>query len=314
MFLGLDGGGTKSAFVLMDRQGEIVARYKSSGSYYLQIGMEGLSSVLKNGVDEVLKLAQINLDKINCAFLGLPAYGEDSRVQNALDALPRNIFQGVEYHCGNDMVCGWAGSLGGKDGINIVSGTGSIGYGEAGGKSARSGGWGELFSDEGSAYWLAVAGLNIFSKMSDERMPRGPLYDVYRRAFNLQSDLDISGIVMSDIASDRDLVAALACHVAEAASLGDGAAINLYKLAATELVSIIGSIEKQLPFEADKIIDVSYSGGVFSAGALILDPLKQALSLESRRYNLSKPLYTPDIGAALYAAKLKGIDIIPQGE
>ncbi len=31
---------------------------------------------------------------------------------------------------GNDMVCSWAGSLGGEDGISLVAGTGSIAYGE----------------------------------------------------------------------------------------------------------------------------------------------------------------------------------------
>lgn len=312
MFLGLDGGGTKSAFVLVDRHGQILARYQSSGSYYLQIGMEGLSTVIRDGVDEVLKQAQLPLDQIECAYLGLPAYGEDSRVQNALDAVPKTIFGDVEYRCGNDMVCGWAGSLGGKDGINIVSGTGSIGYGEALGRTARAGGWGELFSDEGSAYWLAVSGLNLFSKMSDGRMARGPLYEIYRRAFALDSDLDLSGIVMSDIASNRDLVAALASHVASAAEVGDAAAITLYERAAGELASIIIAIANQLPFNKDALIDVSYSGGVFASGALILEPLKAALGRDNNNYRLSKPLYSPDIGAALYAAKLKGVNITPQ--
>ena len=74
------------------------------------------------------------------------------------------------------MVCGWAGALAGEDGINIVAGTGSIAYGEYRGRSARAGGWGELFSDEGSAYWLAREGLRLFSRMSDGRAPRGALY------------------------------------------------------------------------------------------------------------------------------------------
>ena len=50
---------------------------------------------------------------------------------------------------------------------NIVAGIGSICYGERNGAIARCGGWGELFSDEGSAYWIACRGLNLFSRMSD---------------------------------------------------------------------------------------------------------------------------------------------------
>ena len=29
----------------------------------------------------------------------------------------------------NDMLCGWAGSLAGADGINVIAGTGSMTYG-----------------------------------------------------------------------------------------------------------------------------------------------------------------------------------------
>ena len=49
-------------------------------------------------------------------------------------------------------------------------------YGERQGVGHRVGGWGELFGDEGSAYWIAAAGLNAFCRMSDGRLPRGPLH------------------------------------------------------------------------------------------------------------------------------------------
>ncbi len=99
------------------------------------------------------------------------------------------------YRCGNDMVCGWAGALAGEDGINVVCGTGSIAYGEYRGRTARSGGWGELFGDEGSAYWIAREGLTLFSRMSDGRAPRGALYEILRRHFSLQDDLDLCAAI-----------------------------------------------------------------------------------------------------------------------
>ena len=48
---------------------------------------------------------------------------------------------------------------------------------------ARAGGWGELFSDEGSGYWVAREGLQLFSRMSDGRAPRGQLYERFREHF-----------------------------------------------------------------------------------------------------------------------------------
>jgi N-acetylglucosamine kinase-like BadF-type ATPase len=56
-----------------------------------------------------------------------------------LDAIPAEVLGHSRYACDNDMVCGWAGSLGGVDGINVVSGTGTIPYGERLGQGVRVG-------------------------------------------------------------------------------------------------------------------------------------------------------------------------------
>ena len=88
----------------------------------------------------------------------------------------RALLDASRYRCGNDMICSWAGSLACADGISVIAGTGSMAYGEYAGRAARAGGWGELIGDEGSAYWIAREGMNLFSRMSDGRAPRGPLY------------------------------------------------------------------------------------------------------------------------------------------
>src|SRR5262249_42303100 len=145
-------------------------------SYHPEVGMDGVRAVLADGIAALFHTTNIDSSTIAYAFFGLPAHGEDSAAQPVLDAMPGPLLGHGRYRCGNDIVCGGAGSLGGADGITIVAGTGSICYGERQGKSARAGGWGEVFGDEGSAYWIAVQGLNLFSRMSDGRAPRGPLY------------------------------------------------------------------------------------------------------------------------------------------
>ena len=187
VFLGVDGGGTKTQFVLVDSDGNLLGSVTGEGSYHLEIGMEGLRSVLAKGVADVVARAAIDAGQIAHAFFGIPAYGEDSEAQVLLDAMPEALLGHRRYRCGNDMVCAWAGSLAGEDGINIVAGTGSIGYGERRGKAARAGGWGEVFGDEGSAYWIAVQGLNVFTRMSDGRLPKGSLYALFRDSFRLEA-------------------------------------------------------------------------------------------------------------------------------
>jgi len=306
VFLGVDGGGTKTEFVLIDDAGDIRARHQGTTTYYLQIGFDGLARVLGEGVAAVLAEGKLAAGDIRYAFFGLPAYGEDSQLQDRLDGLPETALGHRRYRCGNDMVCGWAGSLAGRDGINIVAGTGSIGYGERQGVAARCGGWGEIFGDEGSGYWIAVQGLNSFSRMSDGRMPAGPLHRIMRKHFDVSADLDICGRVMGDGEPSRDKIAALSRLVAEAAAEGDATALAIFDRAARELAEIVEAIRVQLGYGSREKVLLSYSGGVFRSGDIILRPLQRHLSGYSARYSLAEPVFAPCIGAALYAARLSG--------
>ncbi len=303
-FLGVDGGGTKTAFVVIGDDGVERARHEATSSYHLQIGIEGLRAVLADGIAAVLAKAVLTPADLSYAFFGLPAHGEDSRIQGDLDAIPASLLGHKRYRCGNDMVCGWAGSLACADGINIVAGTGSIGYGERAGFSARAGGWGEVFGDEGSAYWIAVQGLNAFSRMADGRLAKGPLYDLMRAEFALAHDLDLSGLLTGGAAGDRDRIAATSRLVAAAAAQDDAIAAAIFQSAAHELAAIVGAVADALEFDEGAAVPVSYSGGVFKAGPLILAPFAETLRHRSARFVLVEPQHEPVIGAALYALKL----------
>jgi len=303
-WLGVDGGGSKTQFLLIDDAGAVLARHAEGPAYYLEIGLNALRELLRRGVEAACAGAGIAPDDIGFAFLGLPAYGEDSRLQSSLDALPAPLLAADRYRCGNDMVCGWAGALAGADGINVVAGTGSIAYGEYGGRTARAGGFGELFSDEGSAYWLAREGLALFARMSDGRTPRGPLYERVRAHFGLRADLDVCAAVYGTSVAQRSQFARLAPLVTAAAADGDAAALALLARAGRELAELVDAVHATLAVPADTTLPVSYSGGLFALETLVLRPFADALA--GRPYELVAPRLPPDAGAALYAAKLAG--------
>lgn len=315
-FLGVDGGGTKTEFVLTDEAGKVLATWQGGPSYYIQIGFEGLHHLLAEGVAAVLKSVGGTPKDITYAFFGLPAYGEDSSAQTFLEVIPEAVLGHHRYACGNDMICGWAGSLGGRDGINIVAGTGSIGYGERKGASARGGGWGEVFSDEGSAHWIAIQGLNAFSRMGDGRLPKGPLYDIFMAELELKHDLEVCGYVFGreGHGPSRDKIAALSKLVARACEQGDPEARRIFDRAGYELVLIIEAIRVRLGFTDDEVVPLSFSGGVFRGGNLILEPLRRHLAAHHAHYELISPQMSPSLGAALYAARLakSGQMFLPQ--
>jgi N-acetylglucosamine kinase-like BadF-type ATPase len=305
-YLGVDGGGSKTRFLLIDEAGQVLGAHTDGPAYHPEIGLESLEKMVARGIERTLQQGSIAPSSVTFAFLGLPAYGEDRALQPRLDAVPAAALPRGRYRCGNDMVCGWAGALAGADGINIVAGTGSIAYGEYEGRSARAGGWGELFSDEGSAYWLAREGLRLFSRMSDGRSPRGALHGILRRHFGLEDDLDLCAALYGKSTSQRSQLAQLSRLVAEAASAGDTAARALFTQAATELADIVDAVRDRLQVPADLDLPLSCSGGLFQLGELLLAPFEAAVNGGARRYRLASARLPPDAGAALYAAKLAG--------
>ena len=303
-FLGVDGGGTKTAFVLIDRAGRELARHEGGSSYHVEIGVERLHVVLHDGVQSVLKQAGASADDVLFAFFGLPAHGEDSQIQPVLDVIPEALLGHRRYACGNDMICGWAGSLGGEDGINIVAGTGSIGYGQRAGRAARAGGWGEAFSDEGSAYWIAMQALNTYSRMSDGRLPKGSLHALINETLGLRADLDLCAHVYGADARTRGELAQLSLLVSKAAAQGDSAALDIFRRAGQELAQIADAIRRQLGYDTGEKVRLSYSGGAFAAGDLLLKPFHAALLASFAGFELCRPQHEPHFGAALYAARL----------
>jgi N-acetylglucosamine kinase-like BadF-type ATPase len=306
-FLGVDGGGSKTRFLLIDESGAVRASHTQGPAYYLEIGLAGLTAMLKEGVAATLAEARVAVSDVSFAFFGIPAYGEDRSVVAHLDAAPAGAVPAGRYRCGNDMVCGWAGALAGADGINVVAGTGSIAYGEYAGRAARAGGWGELFSDEGSAYWLAREGLTLFSRMSDGRMPRGPLYDAVRQHFALADDLDLCGAIYGKSIEQRSQFAQLSRLVSQAARQGDESAQALFARAAGELVQLVNAVRAQLKIPADVELPVSGTGGLFAGDSLLTTPFQAALSRIAQTYRFSMARLPPHAGAALYAARLGGV-------
>jgi len=305
-FLGVDGGGTQTRFVLIDEAGSVLASHREGPAYYLEIGLDGLRDMLGRGIAHTLSEGQVRAEDLSYAFLGLPAYGEDGALLPALDAAPLQALPHGRYRCDNDMVCGWAGALAGSDGINIVSGTGSIAYGEYAGRSARAGGWGELFSDEGSSYWLAREGLRLFSRMSDGRQPRGPLYQHVRRHFGLESDLDLCAAIYGKDIADRSRFAQLSKVVTAAAADGDRAALGLFESAARELADIVDAVRGHLQIPAAVSVSVSTSGGLFQPGNGLRELLESQLRQRSAQYRFVAAFLPPDLGAAIQAARLNG--------
>jgi N-acetylglucosamine kinase-like BadF-type ATPase len=309
-FLGVDGGGSKTAYVVADGAGRTVAEWTGPSCYYFASGIDLLERVLGDGLAKVTAAAGVGAADLEHAFFGLPGYGELSEDIPRVRDILRGLLGHDRFGVDNDMVGGWAGALGAGDGINVVAGTGSIAYGERRGLAHRAGGWGELFGDEGSAYWVAVQGLNAFSRMSDGRLPRGPLHALLAERVGISSDLDLVGVVVDRWGGRRAEIAHLSRVVVEAADAGDGEAAAILRRAGEELVRLVEACRSHLGYPDGEEVAVSYSGGMFSAPSFRIT-FTEALRAAGPEYRLCTPLYGPAVGSALYAMKLHGAALPP---
>jgi len=140
--------------------------------------------------------------------------------------------------------------------------------------------------------------MELFSKQSDMRMPRDELYTTVRSELGLKSDFGFIDLMHGEFITNREKVAELQMLAKEAALLGSQSALALYSHAAGELCLLVTAIREQLDFSQRPFL-VSYSGGLFKAGELILSHLSKGVADAGGK--LAAPKHEPVLGALLLA-------------
>ena len=130
MWLGVDGGGTKTAFSLYDDDITFVDRLVLGTCHYSQVGFEGMERVLSEGGCWGLDRASHTCIEPAAPSVGigfaLCGYGEGADVSRRMDEVVERIAGARPHLLVNDVEAAWAAGLDCADGIAIISGTGSI--------------------------------------------------------------------------------------------------------------------------------------------------------------------------------------------
>lgn len=294
-YIGVDGGGTKTAYVVGNKLNEILYRTETEGSSYRESSISIVLNRIRKTIDICTTNCNIKVSDVAGIVIGLPCYGESVKDDAEIHAIMNQLFSNIPFHLVNDVEVGWAGSLGLKDGVNIVAGTGSIAFGRNSSKvTARSGGWSTFFSDEGSCYWLGRRTMEFFGKEADGRLEKGPLYNIIMNHYKIDNEFEFIDIAERDIIPYRDKVAQLQRLLLSAAQEQDVNAINLYDEACNELYLIVKSVVEQLNLTSTHF-NWSYSGGLFHAKQFVLPKLESMI--KELGGELIEPQMTPAEGA-----------------
>lgn len=150
--IGIDGGGTKTSFCLLNTVENRKNYLKSGETNFKNIGIEKTKENMESGLGKILKMADLEIRDIDCFVLGAAGCDTEKDYRIFKDIL-KDIGIKDKVFIYNDAKIAFK-ACSAKDGIIIISGTGSISFSYNKEKEDRLGGWGAEISDIGSGYWI----------------------------------------------------------------------------------------------------------------------------------------------------------------
>jgi N-acetylglucosamine kinase-like BadF-type ATPase len=256
IFAGIDGGGTKTAFVIVDAEGRQLIRHQETTSNAAVVGHDQAGSTLRTGLRTAIEKLESHGFELVGAWFGLS--GSD-RPEDQAKLLPHVEDLSPVIRMSNDAEL-VLGALDDSVGIAVVSGTGSIAYGRnARGGRARSGGWGQIIGDEGSGYDIARRMLDSYAREIDGRGPATTCTSRLASHLELHEPFQIISWVYAGSTSKGD-IAALSAIAVEEANAGDEVARQIIRESAHELATTVASAARRLGFSSH--LPLALTGGM----------------------------------------------------
>ncbi len=296
--LGIDAGGSKTVAWLADAAGLVVGEGRSGGANLHSAGELGTEKVLYDVIHAAVG-DDAPLPGVVCVGMAGMDRADDRQVVAAI--LRRLGFRG-QILAVNDALVALVAGADDDPGVVVVAGTGSIAYGVGpGGIAARAGGWGEVYGDEGSAFWVGRLALAAVVRASDRRGPQTALTSLVLRHAGTER---IDGLVTQVYAraDRRQAIAAMAGLVARADADGDAVAREILAAAADELTLAGRSVVEQLEMRGERF-RVVLSGGLFKMAPTVASMVARRVAEIAPRAVTAVLTDEPALGAVRLALR-----------
>jgi N-acetylglucosamine kinase-like BadF-type ATPase len=289
----VDGGQTSTVAVIGDESGLVLGAGTAGPCNQAAAAVQGcLAAACKD--------AGLNPDgvRFDSACLGFSGGAEDKR------AIVEELVSATRLAVTNDAVIALSGATRGAPGIVAIAGTGSIAFGRNGsGNTARAGGWGYVFGDEGGAFDLVRQALAAVLRCEEGWGPATRLKQKLLEATGSATGLEMLHLFYT-ADFPRDRIASYAPLVDEAAAEEDEVAAKILERAARNLAEIVSVVRERL-FRRDETVQVAHAGGVFHSAAL-REHFRRMV--ESDGVTRCGPaLHAPAIGALIEAYRAGGL-------
>lgn len=302
LFLGVDGGGTKTRAVLVDATGRVRGTGEAGPSNYHNTG---LGPTMDN-IRQAARAAGAGTARPAAAFLGCAAVksARDGAVLTAAAEAARIAPAGT-VTVASDMYNALAGGLSGRPGIALIAGTGSNCVGrDASGATFMCGGWGWLMGDEGSAAAIALEAVRVCVRAADGRARRTALLAPLLEFLGVAEPDELSARLYVDGWTPGEL-AAFAPVVERLAGAGDRAALAILQSGAKSLAALVAGTARALRFPGGP--EVSILGGCARSGPLYPPMITAAVRRACPSARLVEAEHSTLYGAALNALRAGGL-------
>ena len=301
LFLGIDGGGTKTLALIADESGNVIGRGSAESSNYHAIGKEKAFESLDNAIRFAFEDAKLSRQNFQAACLGLAGvYRPQDRA--VIESWAKENLANTPVKIVNDAELVLAAGTADDWGVAMICGTGSIVYGRnKNGETTRAGGWGYLLGDEGSGYRIGLAALQAIARAHDGRDEKTILNQLILNHLSLNSPVDLIKYIYRERVPTTE-IAALASFVEEAAESGDAVATKILQEAAHELSLAVNSTVRQLRMTG--AIPCAQAGGVITRGKMIAAMFRESAHAMGLALHPIQPVIEPAQGAIRLAQKL----------
>jgi N-acetylmuramic acid 6-phosphate etherase len=244
--LGIEGGGTKTEWVLVDESGRRI----NSGV----LPAANLRLVRDETLEEMFRVLPADATHVGVFLAGCVNAADRSRLQ----AFVSRAWPTASTRVGSDRESGFAAAFGAGDGVAVIAGTGSAISGRRAGHYEKAGGWGQLLGDIGSGYHLAVEALRhvLWTYDLTRRITRPGERILAALALNQLEEL-----VNWAAEADKMAVAKLAPVVFDAARRGDAEMAAILDFGAGALADGACATLRRLGFE--QAPEIKLQGGLF---------------------------------------------------
>ena len=262
-YLGVDGGGTKTAFALFDENKAMIASYKGPASNHenMEGSFDEAADVLKAGVDELLRQAGVPYSALGGVLMGLAGIDHPYQHDAMMAALEARGITGARVY--NDGFIVIKAGIGAGAGIGYNCGTGTVCNAiDSDGELRQVGGLAELSGDKGNGHWIAA---EVFRVLYDD-IVLDARRSLVRTLLEEKEGPQTTETLMARIAAletpdGEEQIRLMIDLFFAAVARGDMAALEIQEAMAERGADYIAALAKQLRFDMDEI-PVVLSGSI----------------------------------------------------